>query len=177
MDVGQALDNLNTALLEALEQAKREGAQAFEAGEFETAQQAADKGKAIEKVLEGAKQLSQQWATFKSPAMDTHIPKATGWKSDSPDEEFIFPILQVLEDLGGKGKVEEILDRVELMHKEKLGPALVEQMEEGQSHQWRETARASQKLMITKGLIYPNSPKGIWQITPQGRLSLFEHQR
>jgi hypothetical protein len=176
MDVQEALQNLVDSLKDALEGAKTEGAQAFESGNFETAQQAAYQGKAIELILEEVKQIGNRWDAIGAPPEFSQEPREISLGSDSSEEDYVFPILHVLEDMGGKGTTDEILDQVEVLVKDNLNLTDHELLSEGDSIRWRESAQAAHELMAKRGLLYVASEEGVWQITPQGRLYLFEQQ-
>ncbi|NIS79299.1 MAG: hypothetical protein GTO14_03555, partial [Anaerolineales bacterium] len=166
MDVQSALQNLTDSLKDALEGAKAEGAQAFEAGEFESAQQAACQGKAIEAILDEVKQIGKRWDAIKAPQEISQAPKTLSLGSEATEEDYIIPILYVLEDLGGKGSTEEILDKVETLVKDDLKPVDYELLNDGESIRWQNSARSAHEIMAKRGLLYSESAKGVWQITP-----------
>ena len=86
----------------------------------------------------------------------------------TPEREFIIPILESLIELGGKGKVSEVLSLVFEKMKNKLRSYDLEKIPSGESR-WRNTARWARKMMIQEGLLEPNSPNGIWEVTDKGR--------
>jgi len=86
----------------------------------------------------------------------------------TPEREFIIPILESLIGLGGKGKVNEVLSLVFEKMKNKLRSYDLEKIPSGEIR-WRNTARWARKMMIQEGLLEPNSPSGIWEVTDKGR--------
>jgi len=78
------------------------------------------------------------------------------------------PILEVLVSMGGQGKFTEVLDAVEEMVKDRLTPKDWEPHSSG-GPKWRNRAAFERLRMVHEGLLVSNSPRGIWQITDQGR--------
>lgn len=65
----------------------------------------------------------------------------------TPEREFIIPILEALIELGGKGKVSEVLKLVFERMKNKLKTYDLEKIPAGEIR-WRNTARWARKMMI-----------------------------
>lgn len=89
----------------------------------------------------------------------------------APYTDYWVPILEVLHSLGGKGHVEEILPKVKDYMEEKklLGPDDYKDVPSGSEERWRNTARWQRKAMVDRGLLRSDSPRGIWEITQEGR--------
>ncbi|MGB2897262.1 MAG: hypothetical protein WBB65_14000, partial [Anaerolineales bacterium] len=122
MDVQSALQNLFDALKAAVDDKKSAGIEAFEAGEYDLARQAANQAKAIEPIIMAADQIAEQWEAIQAPQGNVEIKKAKPKDSEPTALDFVIPILQVLEDEGGKGPTNEILDKVKLIIKDRLKP-------------------------------------------------------
>ncbi len=82
--------------------------------------------------------------------------------------EFRRPILEALAELGGEGRVTEVLDRVGKRMKEILRPGDYENVSGGEIR-WRNAARFERENMKGEGLLKSDSPRGYWQITENGR--------
>ena len=177
MDVQSALQNLFDALKAAVDDKKSAGIEAFEAGEYDLAQQAANQAKAIEPIILAADQISKQWEATQAPQGHAEVKKAKPKDSEPTELDFVIPILQVLEDEGGKGPTNEILDKVKLIIKDQLKPDDYELLDDSQTIRWRESAQSSIEAMVKRGLLHSKSPKGEVRITPQGRLYFFEQQK
>jgi len=187
MDVQTALQNLIDALKAAVDEKKSAGIQAFEAGDYDVAKQAANQAKAMDPIVKAVDHITIQWAVLQEPQKGVESKKSDPKKSDSKkadskplestDVDFVIPILEVLEDEGGKGPTNEVLDKVKLILKDQLKPDDYELLDDGQTIRWRESAQKSIKKMIKKGLLHSKSPKGELRITPQGRLYFFEQQK
>jgi hypothetical protein len=107
-------------------------------------------------------------------ASDTKLPEpvpALGNEEGdfTPTDAYWIPILESLEDLGGRGRTDQVLDLVE----KKMAGTLKQQDHEllpsGISVRWRNRAQWQRQNMVHRGLIAANSPRGIWEITPAGR--------
>ncbi len=176
MSVTNAFLELIAALQESLQTAKTSGAAAFEDGDFETAQRSADRGKALQAILEAADGLKLQWEQVE----DVDEGGDESWDvqvgSEPSQEDLIFPVLYVLDQAGGNAPSEEILDRVEALLKEKLTQEEFSTLSEGWSGPLRGSAMKLGRQMTRKGLIHTKGQAGHWNLTPQGRMSLLEQQ-
>jgi hypothetical protein len=96
-----------------------------------------------------------------SVSLDEHAPQAA----------YRALILETLLEIGGKGYVPEILQKVKLKA-EQRGLLLQRDygdVPSGGEEYWRNLARWERKVMKDRGLLRPDSPRGIWEITDQGR--------
>jgi hypothetical protein len=163
MEVRSAFQNLIDSLRHELDGTKAAGSHAFELGEFESAQKAANQGQAILSILEAIKGVSDQWdaaqyAEAASPEPEPVLKRTPEPVVSSPiidGGDYVVPVLQALEDMGGKGKTVSL----EI---------------DGGSKRWKKAMPSVRKEMTKKGYIYSNTPVDEWKLTPQGRLYLFE---
>jgi len=95
--------------------------------------------------------------------------------SKTHNSEYRIPILQVLTDLGGRGKVNEILERVYEKMKDVLNSVDLEVLPSGFHFRWRDSAQWERNTMVNQGLLEKDSPRGIWEITESGKNYLKEH--
>ncbi len=91
--------------------------------------------------------------------------KASRGMLDSAFRPFI---LKALAQLGGRARVEEVLERVERMVKPFLSPVDLEPVPSGTEPRWRNRARWERFKMVQEGLLRPDSPRGIWELTELG---------
>lgn len=184
MDVNEAIGALEEAVRSSLEAAKTDGAKAFEAGQFERAKQAADEGKTIEAFIEEVARLKRRWENLQTVSKETNrtiempVHQRGGPPSGDPlnPERLIQSVLRVLEDLGGKAQRDDVCDRLEQVVLEQVRSANGGNPESGLPAGWEETLVTVQRMMVKRGLLHAKPQRGIWQITPQGRLVLFENQ-
>jgi restriction system protein len=93
----------------------------------------------------------------------------------TPQADYVIPILEALVDLGGRGRVAEVLDLVYEKVKEILTPFDHEMLPSGLTERWRNTAQWARNEMVTKGLLRNDSPRGFWEISEKGKNYLKEH--
>ncbi len=96
----------------------------------------------------------------------------------TPDRDFRVPILQALQELGGRAATGDVLKRVRRIIEPALKPVDFDEMRSGQVR-WRSATNFEKKHMALEAipLVNPNSPRGIWEITDAGRQYLQEVQK
>lgn len=184
MNVSEAIQALEQAVRSSLEAAKAQGAEAFGAGEFERAKQAADEGKTIEAFVEEVARLKRRWENLQhvskesSQVMESPVHHEVSPSSRDPlnPEQLIQSVLRILEDLGGTAQRDDVLDRLEQVVLEQVRSTNGGSPNAGIPTGWQDTLTMVQKMMIKRGLLHAKPQRGVWQITPQGRLMLFESQ-
>jgi hypothetical protein len=82
--------------------------------------------------------------------------------------EFRVPILKSLIELGGKGTVKEVLKKVEIEMRKTLNGVDYEKTP-SRKIRWENTAEWERNKMRAEKLISSTSPRGIWEITENGR--------
>jgi negative regulator of replication initiation len=78
------------------------------------------------------------------------------------------PILRTLVELGGKGKVDRVLGRVEKRMATTLKSIDRQKISTGMVR-WRNSAMWERKTMVDEGLLSKASARGVWEITTRGR--------
>jgi len=90
-----------------------------------------------------------------------------------PEGEYWLPILELLAESDGRRKGRDVINRLQ----DKLGPRLTPRDHEvltmGETR-WRNRARFARLRMKERGLISSDTPRGIWEITDEGRRYLNE---
>lgn len=86
----------------------------------------------------------------------------------TPDEKYIIPILESLIELGGKGEMSIVLDKVHEKMKNILNKYDYEYLQSGNSIRWINTAQWCRFHLKQKNLLSSDSPFGIWEITKEG---------
>jgi restriction endonuclease Mrr len=76
------------------------------------------------------------------------------------------PILEALIEMGGRGKVGEVLNKVFEKMKDKLTPKDLELLPSGREKRWTNHARWESFTLANEG--YIRKSKGIWEITDKG---------
>jgi len=87
----------------------------------------------------------------------------------TPDREFRLPILEALDELGGRGQVREVLSIVYEKMQHRLTEDDLKQLPSGGDVRWRNTAKWERKHMVNEGLLRGDSPHGVWEMSDAGR--------
>jgi len=114
--------------------------------------------------LAGARVLSRRGSTI-------HERIAQDYASEA---EYRLPILRALERMGGPVPRDVVLERVEQTMAGGLTRADYQTLAGGDIR-WRKMAEWERHKMLRDGLLRPDSPRGMWEITEEGRRYLAEH--
>ncbi len=88
----------------------------------------------------------------------------------TPQEAFRIPILRALVSMGGRGKVSDVLDRVEPLVAGQLRAVDREPLpSDHRQPRWRNSAQWARLELVTDGLLRSDSPRGVWEISEEGR--------
>ncbi len=79
------------------------------------------------------------------------------------------PILRVLLQLGGGGRVGYVLDEVGAEMNDILNEIDKRRLESGNDVRWRNAAQWERAVMVKEGLLSSESPRGMWELTENGR--------
>jgi hypothetical protein len=86
----------------------------------------------------------------------------------TPQREYRMSILKVIIDLGGSGKVQDILNNLEITMHNILKPIDYDKLSSGEIR-YRNTAMFERNAMVKEGLLSADSRHGYWEITDKGR--------
>jgi restriction system protein len=89
----------------------------------------------------------------------------------TPEENFVCPILQALDEFGGAARIGLVLDRVGEIMQDVLTEADYETLESSNEPRWRNTAQWCRNSLCDKGLM-ARGRRGLWEITDAGRAYL-----
>ena len=81
-----------------------------------------------------------------------------------------------LEEAGGRGTVQEVLEQIERRMKHRLKRVDWETLSDGRTIRWHNTAQWARSDMVKQGLLASDSPRGVWEINEAGRAYLREHR-
>ena len=83
-------------------------------------------------------------------------------------EEYTIPILETLHEMGGRGKIKFILERIGEKMQSKFSSDDIKKLRGG-SLRWENAACWQRLKMIKESLLKGDSPRGIWEITEIGK--------
>jgi hypothetical protein len=82
---------------------------------------------------------------------------------------YMLPILDALSEMGGTGRMSDVLEEVFKKMKDTLTPKDLEKLSSGTSVRWANKAQWERQRLKTEGYLKKDSPHGTWEITEQGR--------
>ncbi|HUU90964.1 MAG TPA: winged helix-turn-helix domain-containing protein [Phycisphaerae bacterium] len=155
------------------------GAKAFEARDYEKAKEALERAATLTAFRDRVAGLRKEWEDFAAVAESQEDEETKAARRDlgrlrrglrTPEVNYYQPILQVLAEMGGSGKVAEVLDRVG----EVMKPALKEVdydplASSPDMPRWRNAAQWARNSMVHEGLLKADSPRGVWEVSEKGR--------
>lgn len=169
-------------LLEEIEllanQLNEEGAQAFKSGDYSMVLRAIEGATRLAEFREKVRALQKEWTSLlagkplrskKSRKVKPRLSRGLR----TPEDAFRRPILEALEELGGRAPVGQVLDLVEKKMQGKLTQYDLEPLPSSpHSTRWRNTAQWCRNTLVREGLMKGDSSYGIWEISDRGREAL-----
>ena len=109
------------------------------------------------------------------PLVESRLPQG----SKTPQKDYERPILETLVEMGGLGRMRDVLARVERKMQNDLNAFDREPIPSNKNEpRWRNTAQWCRNRMVHEhGYLRSDSPHGTWEITESGRTYLQELQR
>ena len=160
------------------------GAKAFEGRDYDKAKEALERSGTLTAFRDRVAALRQEWEEMAAVAeRDEDEETRTARRNlgklrkgvRTPESAYYLPILQVLEQMGGSGKVAEVLERVGQIMKPVLKKVDYDPLASGPDNpRWRNAAQWARNSMIRDGLLKGDSPRGVWEISDKGRAALKE---
>jgi len=159
--------------IEALSRALREqGVEALRAERLDEARRIVERVRQVNTFREQIRSLRSEWnkklavPSVSHGTADSRAPLRRGLRT--PEWAYRVPILESLVELGGRGRMREVLARVEAKIGHRLNDHDRERLESGEIR-WRKTAMWCRQTLVEQGLLARDSPRGIWEITEKGR--------
>jgi hypothetical protein len=152
------------------------GARAFEQANLDQASEALEQAKNLSAFRSKLNDARKEWGTLYSVQL-AEVKEQVSRRDlgrlsaglRTQEEEYFLPILHVLREMGGRGEVPHLLDRVHQLMRSTLKPIDEEPLPSSPSTpRWRNTAQWARNEMVGAGLLKSGSPKGIWEITDSG---------
>lgn len=180
-DVGAALSLLRDTIQEEDQRICKEGGQAMQAGNLETAKAALDFATRLRAFNDRVAVLQQEWNGLEdvrdqaSPEVQQIVSKRFFGRKPKGEvtqqAAFERPILETLMEMGGSGKTNAVLDRVGEKMKAVLKPVDRLRLEsENNQIRWRITAQWARHVMANEdGRMKKTVKNGLWEISDKGR--------
>lgn len=159
------------------------GSKAFEKRDYDQAKEALEQADKVTAFRDKVALLKKEWEGFAVLEVDEDDQEAARIQRQNlgrlqrgmrtPEEAYYKPILQVLSEMGGMGKVALVLDRVGRMMKDTLKPCDYEPLSSSPDNpRWRNAAQWARNSMVIEGLLKNDSPRGMWEISEKGKTFL-----
>lgn len=180
-DVGEALALLSETLTEEQSRIGDEGAKAMKAGDLQTARDVIDFAERLIAFQNKVASLADEWEELENareaatPEVQKIVSKHFFGKKKrgliTSQDDYCQPILEVLVEMGGKGRTKAVLDRLGEKMKATLKPIDYECHKSNDKQiRWRNTAQwARNKMVNSDGRMKKDSPNGVWEISDKGR--------
>ena len=160
------------------------GAKAFEVRDYDKAKEALERAATLTAFRDRVAGLRKEWEELAAVAESQEDEETKAARRDlgrlrrglrTPEVNYYQPILQVLAEMGGSGKVAEILDRVGEVMKPILKDVDYDPLASSPDlPRWRNAAQWARNSMVHEGLLTVDSPRGVWEISERGRNMLEE---
>lgn len=154
------------------------------ASQLAEAEEEAKKAQAKIKVLRERISALDTLLGQSNPAVITEVETEGEAESENSEENGVFtpvrvywrPILQVLVEMGGRGKRLQVIDAVGAKMKGILTPADFGKLPKSGRTRWSNRVVWQASEMRTQGFIKNNSPRGLWEIEDSGRRWLDDNE-
>lgn len=155
-----------------------EGAAAFQAGNHEAAQRAIKAATRLAEFREKVRVLQREW-----DRVFVGIVRPSKWRGRrkkplprslrTPEDAFRHPILEALVELGSRARMNEVLYRVEKKIEGRLNTHDYAPLpSDPKTIRWRNTAQWCRNTLVRESLMKADSPRGVWEISEEGRRAL-----
>jgi restriction system protein len=175
VDTQEAFETLLGELQHAFEKTQETLEDAVKQSDFSAIREAAGRGEAIQRQIDDLKALHRQWEDIVGAGTAEGAKRAPRGAS-TPQKAYRVPILRALEEMGGQGRTAEVVDRVGEMMEDQFTEWDRQMLPSGTDIRWRNKAQWARNSMVNDGLLAPDSPYGIWEITEKGREVLHKHR-
>ncbi len=86
----------------------------------------------------------------------------------TPNQTYRRPILEALDELGGRACVDDVLKVVEEKVKPLLNEVDLQKLSSGVDIRWRNAAQWVRWALVKEGFIKSDSPRGVWELSDKG---------
>ena len=158
------------------------GARAFEGRDYDKVKEAHERAGQLTAFRDRLAALRKEWEQMAAAAERDEDEQTRAERRNlgklrkgvrTPESAYYVPILKVLDQMGGGGKVAEVLERVGRLMKPILKDVDYQPLASGPDNpRWRNAAQWARNSMVNEGLLKGDSPRGVWEITDAGQARL-----
>jgi len=160
------------------------GAKAFGSRDYDKAKEALERAGILTAFRDKVAALRAEWEALAAVAEQAEDEQTRAARRDlgrlrrglrTPEAAYREPILRVLAEMGGAGRIGDVLERVGQIMKPVLKEVDYDPLaSDPDLPRWRNAAQWARNAMVKEGLLKADSPRGIWEITDKGRTMLQE---
>lgn len=158
------------------------GAKAFGGRDYDKAKEALERSGVLTAFRDKVAALRTEWEGIAAVAESQEDEETKAERRNlgrlrrgqrTPEAQYYMPILQVLVEMRGSGKVADVLERVGKLMKPILKEVDYDPLASGPDNpRWRNAGQWARNSMVREGLLKADSPRGVWEITEKGRTAL-----
>jgi len=158
------------------------GSKAFEGRDYDKAKEALERSGVLTAFRDKVAGIRKEWEEMAVAAERVEDEETRAQRRNlgklrkgqrTPESTYYLPLLRILDQMGGSGKVAEVLERVGKLMKPILKPVDYDPLASGPDNpRWRNAAQWARNSMIRDGLLKADSPRGVWEISDKGRQAL-----
>ncbi len=178
--VSAAFEILLEEIEEEVDLTHRHATEFIQASEYQKATEAIERAKQITDFRDRLARLQGEWeeqeAALVAEAEDEiesetrrhlgRLPKG----SRTPHRAFYRPILTVLVEMDGAGQAGDVINAIEPLMKPILKEVEFTPLpSQPEQERWRNPAHWSRHRLVREGLLKDDSPRGLWEVSDQGR--------
>ncbi|NLX21031.1 MAG: hypothetical protein GXY55_05075 [Phycisphaerae bacterium] len=163
------------------------GSRAFQGRDYDKAKEALERSGVLTAFRDRVAALRKEWEQMAAAAERDEDEQTRTERRNlgklrkgvrTHESAYYRPILRVLDEMGGSGKVAEVLERVGRLMKPILKDVDYEPLASGPDNpRWRNAAQWARNSMVNEGLLKRDSPRGVWEITAEGQAMLTSDQK
>jgi len=183
-DVSSAFEMLSEEVEAEIDFVNGVGAKAFGSRDYDKAKEALERAGILTAFRDKVAALRAEWEALAAVAEQAEDEQTRAARRDlgrlrrglrTPEAAYREPILRVLAEMGGAGRIGDVLERVGQVMKPVLKEVDYDPLaSDPDLPRWRNAAQWARNAMVKEGLLKADSPRGIWEITDKGRTILQE---
>lgn len=184
-NVFSAFEMLLEEIEAEIDAATRVGSEAFQNRDFDKVEEARKQAESVTAFRDKVATLRKEWESVSGRTAEEEHEEHTATEHRNlgrlrkglrtPESAYYLPILRALDELGGSGKVQTVLEKVEAAMRDRLKEVDYQPLASDPDNlRWRNSAQWARNTMRQEGLIKDDSPHGTWEISQTGRARLKE---
>lgn len=177
MQAKEAFDALAAMAGEELQKVQQAGSESFASGDLDQVHEAAARLQRIKALIGQLNCAQQDWAELFPTPPEPIQSRRTPDGEQTHQSRYWLPLLQALVEMGGSGKTARVIDRVGELMADILNDRDLEELDSGRDIRWCNITAWARNELVEIGYLRNDSPRGIWEITSEGREYLEKNRK